>query len=179
MNWKEILQKRLKAKRQILFTKDDPEINQLNTLIEVSNRKAVILWALQLASQLVTVLEEKYPDDYSGTNCFEMARLWSSGKIKMPEAKRAILDCHNRAKLIDNKEDIALYHAVAQGCSTIHTTRHAIGLVIYELTAVIAKNDLEDCDSIISKRISEYIDLLEYWNKQYSKENIQWAKFIK
>ena len=33
MEWKEILQKRIKAKRQILYSKDDPEILSLHLLI--------------------------------------------------------------------------------------------------------------------------------------------------
>ena len=56
MEWKEILQKRIKAKRQILFSKDDPEILSLHLLIGQQPRKAVILWALDLAEETVREL---------------------------------------------------------------------------------------------------------------------------
>ena len=54
----------------------------------------------------------------------------------MPVAKRAILDVHAMAKLMDDPVDAALCHAVGQGCSCVHTPKHALGLPVYELTAV-------------------------------------------
>ena len=63
MEWKEILQKQIKAKRQILFSKDDPEILSLHLLIGQQPRKAVILWALDLAEETVRELEANCPAD--------------------------------------------------------------------------------------------------------------------
>ena len=50
----------------------------------------------------------------------------------MPQAKAAILACHALAREWDSPEDIALCHAVGQGCSVVHTAGHAMGYPIYE-----------------------------------------------
>ena len=44
----------------------------------------------------------------------EAARAWAAGDIKMPLARRKILDCHAVAKELANPEAIALCHAVGQ-----------------------------------------------------------------
>ena len=46
MSYKEILEKRIKAHRKILFSKEDEIILSLNEIICNMPRKAVILWAL-------------------------------------------------------------------------------------------------------------------------------------
>ena len=51
MNWLEILKKRIKTKRQILFQKDDDIIQELLLLINQQSRQTVILWALDLAEE--------------------------------------------------------------------------------------------------------------------------------
>ena len=66
-----------------------------------------------------------------------MARLWAMGKVKMPSARPAILAVHAMAKQLQDPGDAALCHGVGQGCSTVHTPRHAMGLPIYELTALV------------------------------------------
>lgn len=55
MEWKFLLEKRIKAGRQILFSKDDEEILSLMLLINEHPRKAVILWALELAEETADV----------------------------------------------------------------------------------------------------------------------------
>ena len=84
MEWKEILQKRIKAKRQILFSKDDPEILSLHLLIGQQPRKAVILWALDLAEETVRELEANCPADRRAADAVALTRQWAAGKIKMP-----------------------------------------------------------------------------------------------
>lgn len=50
--------------------------------------------------------------------------MWAAGEIKMPIAKRAILDCH------------------------------AIGFPIYDLMALIRDSGLEHCDEMIQERMN-------------------------
>lgn len=179
MQWKEILQKRIRARRQILFSKDDPEILSLQFLIRQQPRKAVILWALELAEETARQLEAKYPADRRAADAVALTRQWAAGEVKMPVAKQAILPCHGAAKEIASQADIARYHAVGQACGTVHTLGHAIGYPIYDLTARIRENGLEHCDEIIHHRIEYYISRLLYWAENCGAHPGPWAGFIR
>lgn len=98
--------------------------------------------------------------------------------MKMPVAKRAILDCHAFAKEITSLEDIALCHAVGQGCSVVHTEGHAIGLPIYELTAMVRKYGIENYKEPVQNRNQEYIERLLYWRENYKNFEGEWAGFM-
>ena len=178
MGWKEIIEKRMKARRQILFSKDDDAIMSLNLLIDGMPRRAVVLWALELAEETVILLEAKYPLEERPRTALNMTRMWASGEVKMSVAKHAILDCHAVAKEISSAVDIARCHAIGQACGTVHTTGHAIGFPIYDLTALIRENGLENCDEIICNRINYYIGKLFYWKENYMNCSNQWASFL-
>lgn len=178
MLWKPVLEKRIKAKRQILFSKEDDPIRDLMLLLDRQPRKAVILWALNLAEETVCVLKDRYPEEKRAENALVLTRLWAAGEIKMPIAKRAILDCHAAAKETRNPSDIALFHAVGQACGTVHTTGHAIGYPIYALTALIREKGTDDCEQLINQKIKSYIEELLYWGEHYMDVPCSWAKFI-
>lgn len=178
MIWKPVLENRIKAKRQILFSKEDDPIRDLMLLLDRQPRKAVILWALDLAEETVCVLKDRYPDEKSAENALAQTRLWAAGEIKMPIAKRAILDCHATAKKIRNPRDIALFHAVGQACGTVHANGHAIGYPIYALTALIREKGVDDCEQLIDQEINVYIEKLLYWGTHYKDLPYNWAKFI-
>ncbi len=147
-------------------------------LIDELPRRAVVLWALELAEETVKLLEIKYPLDERPRIALTMTQMWASGKVKMPVAKRAILDCHAAAKEITSTDDIARYHAVGQACGTVHAKGHAIGFPIYDLTALIRENGPENCEEIIQDRINYYVERLLYWKENYTNHSNQWASFL-
>lgn len=177
MEWKTILDSRLRAKRQILFSKED--VPELTALTETLPRQAVILWALELAEETAQLLEQESPDGHRAALAVAMARLWASGEIKMPVAKRAILDCHAAAKNARDPRQAALFHAVGQACSTVHTVRHGVGFPIYALTALVRETGTQDCGARIEARLAQYRDRLLYWSRHYRDENRSWAAFLK
>lgn len=83
--------------------------------------------------------EAKYPDERRPRTCLELCEAWARGKIKMPTAKQGILDSHAVAKEIDDSEYAALCHAIGHAGATVHVETHALGLPIYELTAIVLK----------------------------------------
>ena len=170
------VKEKLKRKNQILFDKKSLFLQDLMFLISEQNHKVLTLWALDLARELVNYLEEKYPNEDRFKIALDKTRLWSQGEIKMPEAKRAILNCHAVAKELTNKEDIALCHAIGQACGVVHTVGHAIGLPIYELTAIVYKYGIYNCKDKLINRKKEYIDKIYYYQEHY-KEYKKWAKF--
>lgn len=178
MDWLEVVKKRLKNGNAILFSPKDECLKNLSLIVSRQSHKALILWALELAEEGVKTLENKYPKENSPRLALEFARAWSKGDIKMPLAKRAILNCHAFCKKISNLEDIAICHAVGQACAVVHTPKHALGYPIYELTSIVRRYGIKDCKDIIEKRINEYCKRLEYLSKHYKDCVGVWAKFI-
>jgi len=65
------------------------------------------------------------------------AREWLSGRIKLPEAKGRILQCHAAAREAENNPVArTAARAIGQSASTVHSARHCIGLALYGALAV-------------------------------------------
>lgn len=164
-----LLKNQNNLKRKILFRKDDPIFSELNQLLEESDRKSIILWALDYSQHLV----DDYQLEAIAQETIEITRNWAQGIVKMPEAKKYILACHQKAKEV-NQFSSYLYHAVGQGCSVVHTTKHALGLPIYYFSYLVKTEQ--------SIKIIEEMTLIIESLKEYirtDKSSMSWAKFIK
>ncbi len=170
------IKEKFERKNQILFDKKSLFLQDLIFLISEQNHKVLTLWVFDFIEEIVSYLESKYPNEERFRIALNKTKLWAQGEIKMPEAKRAILDCHAVAKELTNKEDIALCHAIGQGCGVVHTIGHTIGLPIYELTAIVYKSGIDNCKDKLIKRKKEYISKIYYYQKHYQ-EYKKWAKF--
>ena len=170
-----------KAKRhnQILFSKDSLLLDNLRHLIGQANRRALILWALELAEETARELVEKYPEDHRPWEAIAASRAWASGEIKMSIAKQAILNCHAMAKELESPVDIARCHAVGQACSVVHTSGHALGYPMYELTAIVLDLGLKDCRGPVEHRVMYYEQRLRYWMEYEKTCQQKWAGFLK
>lgn len=178
MEWMEEVQKRIKHGNQILFSKESAFLQDIDALIAAQDRRTVTLWALSLAEEAADILAERYPQECSARSAVDITRLWASGTVKMPEAKREILRCHAFAKKITALEDIALCHAVGQACSVVHTKRHAMGFPVYELTAIVRHYGLADCKEPVLWRKQEYMDRMLYWQSHAQLQSCIWADFM-
>ena len=134
-------------------------------MLNSSSRKAIVLWAFELAEEGIDTLEFRCPQDDRARKSLELSKRWARGDIKMPTAKSAILNCHGAAKDAKNEVCVALFHAVGQACSCVHTSDHALGFPIYELTAII-------------ERISEYESILIKAQKEALSHPGPWASFL-
>ena len=172
---------RAKAKRhnQILFSKDSLLLDNLRHLIGQTNRRVLILWALELAEGTARELAEKYPEDHRPREAIAASSAWAAGEIKMPIAKRAILNCHATAKELTNPDDIALCHAVGQACSVVHTAGHALGYPMYELTAIVLELGLDNCRDAVEHRVRYYEQRLHYWAEHEKSYCQNWAIFLR
>ena len=170
-----------KAKRhnQILFSKESLLLDNLRHLIDQANRRALILWALELAEETTRELAEKYPENHRPREAIAASRAWAAGEIKMPIAKRAILNCHAMAKELTDSADIARCHAVGQACSVIHTVGHALGYPMYELTAIVLEQGLDNYRDAVEHRVMYYEQRLRYWMEFEKTCQQNWAGFLK
>ena len=177
--WFAEVKAKAKRKNQILFAKDSLFLTDLCQLIAQANRRALILWALELAEETARELAEKYPKDHRPREAITASKAWAAGEIKMPITKRAILNCHAMAKELADPADIARCHAVGQACSVVHTSGHALGYPMYALTAIVLELGLDDCRDAVEHRMRYYEQRLHYWAEHEKSCSQNWASFLR
>ena len=177
--WFAEVKAKAKRKNQILFSKDSLLLTDLCQLIAQANRRALILWALELAEETTRELAEKYPENHRPREAIAVSRAWAAGEIKIPIAKQAILNCHAMAKELNNPADLARCHAVGQACSVVHTAGHALGYPMYELTAIVLEQGLDGCRDTVEQRVMHYEQRLRYWMEYEKTCHQNWAGFLK
>ncbi len=178
MYWHDEVKEKIKRKNKILFRKDSEFLYELNKLLKNQNKRIITLWAFDFAEESINYFEKKFPFEKAPRNALKSSILWAQSKIKMPQAKQDILACYAFAKQISDPEYIALCHAIAQACSVVHTTGHAMGYPIYELTSLVNRYGLDNCINKIELRKRKYIDHLLYHRKNYTQYKGEWASFM-
>ena len=178
MDWISEVESRIRRKNQILFAKNGDFLADLTALIQQQHHRTLILWAFEFADEIVTSMLEKFPKEHRLETAVVLSKEWAAGKVKMPVAKRAILNAHATAKEMLLPEDKALCHAVGQACSVVHTSRHALGFPIYELTSLVRKYGLPECKTIVEERKKQYFERLLFWQEQENEDSYQWAIFL-
>ncbi|SHJ62262.1 hypothetical protein SAMN02745751_02978 [Dethiosulfatibacter aminovorans DSM 17477] len=178
MNWLDEVQNRIKRKNQILFDKNSEFLADLAALIQEQTHRTMVLWAFEFADEAVQRLFEHYPNEKRLKTAVLLSKDWAAGKVKMPVAKRAILQAHKVAKEIESLEDIALCHAIGQACGVVHSKGHAIGFPIYELTAIVRHYGVPECKSVVEERKQQYIERIYYWRDHFKDYPCEWADFM-
>lgn len=154
--WLEIVREKAKRKNKVLFTRDSPCLQELLRLIRRQSHACVVFWAFACMEKPLGWLEELLPGETRPRDALLCSREWAAGQIKMPVARRAILEAHQAAKDTQNPVVAALCHSIGQGCATVHVETHAIGLPMYELTALVLAFGLDNCQKAVEARILEY-----------------------
>lgn len=169
---------KLKKRNKVLFSRDSECLQDLIKLIQLQNHRTLVMWALDCAKVPLKQFEIKYPNECRPRICLELCENWARGKIKMPIAKRAILDSHAVAKEINDSEYGALCHAIGHAGATVHVETHALGLPFYELTAIVLKYRKDNFQKPVSEKISYYLNRLLYWQENTDKLGLDWAGFL-
>ncbi len=169
---------KLKKRNKMLFSRDSQCLQALINLIQLQKHRTLVMWALDCAKLTLEQFEAKYPDERRPRTCLELCEDWARGKIKMPLAKRAILDSHAVAKEIDDREYGALCHAIGHAGATVHVETHALGLPIYELTAIVLKYGEDSFPKPVSEKVDYYYNRLLYWQENTDEFELDWADFL-
>ena len=124
--------------KKMLTDMEAPAIQALMQLIETQSKATLANWAIHYSEQvLMPIWEKSFPGDERPKEALEAARQWLSGAIKLPEAKKKILECHGAARDAESKPAAqAAARAIGQSASTIHSARHCIGLALYGALAM-------------------------------------------
>ena len=178
MDWLEQAALKSGRKNQVLFSRDSAALEELSMLMQGQPRRVMVLWALEQAERIAGGLILRYPQEQRPMQAVQLSTLWSQGKVKMPQAQRAILQAHAVAKGLSDPADIALCHALGQGCATVHTAGHAIGLPMYELTALVRRYGLDGCRAPVERMTAQYVERLLYWQEHWQEEQREWAAFL-
>ncbi|MGE5613272.1 MAG: putative immunity protein [Bacillota bacterium] len=169
---------KLKKGNKVLFSRDSKCLQDLIKLIQSQNHRTLVMWALDCAKATLKQFEAKYPDEHRPRTCLELCEDWAKGKIKMPIAKRAIIDSHAVAKEINDSEYGALCHAIGHAGATVHVETHALGLPFYELTAIVLKYGKGNFQKPVGDKINYYLSRLLYWQENTDKLELDWADFL-
>ncbi len=169
---------KIKRKNKILFSRDSQCLQELIKLIEVQNHRTLVLWVLDCANTTLAKFEAKYPNEGRPRTALELCEAWARGRIKMPAAKRAILDAHAVAKEIEDDEYGALAHAIGHAGAATHVETHGIGLVIYELTSIVLRHGKEEYQIPVDEKIDYYYQRLLNWQENSDKQGYEWADFL-
>lgn len=119
--------------RKMLNNWNADYIQSLVKLIETQSKTTLVQWSLTYAEDIfLPIWKSLNPSDNRPQKAIEMAKEWVLGKVKLPEVKKIILECHAAARENeDNPTAQAIARAIGQACSTIHSARHCIGLPLY------------------------------------------------
>lgn len=169
---------KLRRGHKIVFSRDSVCLRELIVLIEVQKHRTLIMWAFDCAQTPLEKFEDKYPYEHRPRKALEMCEAWARGQIKMPAAKRAILDVHAAAKEIGDDVYGALCHAIGHAGAAVHVETHALGLVFYELTSIVLENKDHNYESAVSEKINYYTERLMYWQNHIEALNVSWAQFL-
>jgi hypothetical protein len=113
-------------------------MKELMDQIKTQSKETLLNWVLDYAKRAIMPLWIKYyPGDPRPKAALDAADDWRMGKIKLPQAKKFILDCHAAAREADgNPVAQAAARAISQAASTIHSSSHCLGLPLYGALAV-------------------------------------------
>lgn len=148
----------MKKLRKMLGDPYQPEIQALMKLIESQSKTTICNWCINFAEQnYLPIYEKVLPNDPRPKLAIKAARDWLDGKIKLPQAKAFILECHEAARVNESNPVIqAAARAIGQGASVIHTVTHALGIAFYGAAAVAYKTaGLESPKEVYDKIAAE------------------------
>lgn len=176
--WLIQVEEKMKRGNQILFDRNSVLLQPLIDLLCVQNRRAVVLWCLDGMEEILERIRLIDPTETRAEEAVRQCRLWAAGEIRMPQAKKAILAAHAIAKESDDPVLGAYAHAIGQGCGSVHCETHAIGMVIYALTALVRAHGLASCQEVIEARVREEEERLSVWQLREKQEKWTWAPFL-
>ena len=175
---KRLVRRRKQKGNAILFHLDSTVLSPLFLSLESLHKRPVVLWALECAEEACSRYEQICSHEGTPRETIRTCRSWARGEITLKEARTSILACHALAKSEEKKEAIALLHAIAQACSTVHAKRHALAFPLYRLTAMVHQDGLDVPWDAIETTVAQLQERLEFWCSRADDADRVWAAFL-
>ena len=125
--------------RKMLGNWRDPHTQSIMRLVETQSKTTITNWCIDYTeAHILPIYNKTFPEDNRPLRAIEAARRWLAKEIKLPEAKRIILDeCHQAARESDEHPAAqAAARCCGQAASTIHAPTHSLGIVFYGCAAI-------------------------------------------
>lgn len=124
--------------RKMLGDWKAPYIQSLMRLIETQSKVTIANWCMSYAEEHILPIYRKFfPEDERPIDALHAGRDWLDGKIKLPVAKKMILDTHAAAREAEaNPAAQAAARTIGQAVATIHAPTHSLGLAFYGAAAI-------------------------------------------
>jgi hypothetical protein len=165
--------------KKLLFTRESACLQPIRELIERQKHRTLVLWVIDCAPRVLSIFESRYPEETRPRETLEAADAWARGEIKMPIAKRAAHAAHNAATAVaDDPAACAAACAMGHVVGTVHVETHAMGLVLYGLTAFVYAEGQENADEVIARECGFLYDRLLYWEASIGNTDRPWAPFL-
>lgn len=165
--------------KKLFVTRESQCLQPIRELIENQKHRTLVLWSIECAEHVLPIFEQIYPEDMRPRLAVEAARSWAKGDIKMPVAKKAAHAAHNAATEADEYPAAqAAARAMGHIVGTVHVETHAIGFVIYSITAFVYADGQKNTDEVISKECDWLYERLKYWEANIDKVDTTWASFL-
>lgn len=166
--------------KKLLFTRESECLQPIRELIEKQKHRTLVSWAIECGARVLPIFEGHHPNDARPRQALEAAIAWARGDIKMPAAKKAAHAAHNAATEVCEEDQAACAAARATGhvVGTVHVETHAIGVVMYSLTALVYKAGKKEAEDIVERECRWFYDRLLYWQENVDKVGARWAPFL-
>ena len=127
-----------KKYRKMLTDWQAPYILPILRLIETQSKITIANWCIDYAEMgLLPIYEKVFGEDLRPKDAICASRRWLNEEIKLPEAKAAILKCHQASREAEGKHAAqAAARAIGQCAATIHVPTHSAGLMFYGALAI-------------------------------------------
>ncbi len=150
-----------------MFNRDSPCLLPLREMIEEQAHSTLVLWALDCAERFLWIFEKSCPGDLRPREMLTLCHQWKVGEIKMPLAKQTILQAHRAAtQAADFPAAQAAARAVCHACASIHVETHALGLVLYGLTALVYEKTPDDVATFADNECAWFMNRLSFWARE-------------
>ncbi|MBN2860178.1 MAG: hypothetical protein JXK93_07965 [Sphaerochaetaceae bacterium] len=159
----------------LLFTPESEFLALLMGQLKIQGKRGVVLWALECAEEACSRFEQIAGNQPVPRDTVSLCRSWARGKVTMITARPAILACHALAKDLQDAECIALVHAVAQACSTVHAKDHARAFPLYRLTAMMHQGEGAASWDMVESMVEYMQERLEFWRLHADDANLSWS----
>lgn len=159
----------------LLFTPESEFLASLMVQLNTQGKRSIVLWALECAEDACSRFEQLAANQRIPRDTVSLCRLWARGEVTMSTARPAILACHALAKDGRDAESIALVHAVAQACSTVHAKAHARAFPLYRLTAVMHQGEGAASWDTVESMVESMQKRLNFWSLHADEENLSWS----
>ena len=81
MDWLTEAERRLRRGNRILFTRESPLLQDLLLVMEGTDRRPLVRWALEQAGRAADALAKRYPADDRPARALAAGARWASGEM--------------------------------------------------------------------------------------------------